>query len=140
MQLYPNLSFNGQCEAAFSLYEECLRGKTTFLMRYENTPMDFKAPPEWKQKVSHATFAIGNFMLSGSDALPGEYRKPQGFTLQFNLSDPAEAERIFERLSGGGSVQVPMQQTFWAERFGALVGRFGIPWLINCEKPTGESV
>lgn len=134
MQLYPNLMFDGRCEKAFTFYQECLHGKITFMMAYENTPMDMKAPPDWKKKISHATFTLGEFMFSGSDALPGQYQKPQGFALQFNLSDPVETERIFKALAENGTVQVPLQETFWALRFGALVDQFGIPWLINCEK------
>lgn len=137
VQLYPNLTFDGQCEAAFKFYEECLHGTIIFLMTYENTPMDLQAPAEWRKKVSHATFAIGDLMFSGSDALPGGYQKPQGFAVQFNLADSAEAERIFEALSENGTVQSPMQETFWAERFGMVIDQFGIPWVINCEKPAG---
>ena len=135
MQLYPNLTFDGQCEAAFKFYEECFHGKTIFMMTYENTPMDFQAPPDWRKKISHATFALGAFMLSGSDALPGQYQKPQGFALQFNLNDPVEAERIFKTLAESGAVQMPLEETFWALRFGQLVDQFGIPWVINCENP-----
>lgn len=138
MQLYPNLTFDGQCEAAFQFYEECLRGTIIFLMTYENTPMELNAPADWRKKVSHATFALGDLMFSGSDALPGQYRRPQGFALQFNLSDVEEAERIFEALSDDGTVQTPMQETFWAARFGMVVDRFGIPWAINCEKPAAS--
>jgi PhnB protein len=135
MQLYPHLTFDGKCEAAFKFYEECLHGRITFMMTYENTPMDLQTPPEWRKKISHATFVLAEFMFSGSDAQPGQYQKPQGFALQFNLNDPVEAERIFKALAQNGAVQTPMQETFWALRFGALVDRFGIPWLINCEKP-----
>jgi len=135
VQLYPNLTFDGQCEAAFKFYEECFHGKTIFMMTYENTPMDFQAPPDWRKKISHATFALGAFMLSGSDALPGQYQKPQGFALQFNLSDPVEAERIFKTLAESGAVQMPLEETFWALRFSQLVDQFGIPWVINCENP-----
>ncbi len=56
--------------------------------------------------------------------------------MQFNLGDPVEAERIFKTLAENGTVQTPMQETFWALRFGVLVDQFGIPWLINCEKPS----
>ena len=135
MQLYPNLTFNGECEAALKFYEKCLHGETTFMMTYENTPMNLEAPPDWRKKISHATFVLGDFMFSGSDALPGQYQKPQGFALQFNLSDSLEAERIFNILAENGTVQVPLQETFWALRFGGLVDQFGIPWLINCQKP-----
>lgn len=135
MQLYPHLTFDGRCEAAFKFYQECLHGKTTLMMTYENTPMELQTPPDWKKKISHATFAVGDFMFSGSDALPEQYQKPQGFALQFNLSDPVETERIFKALAENGTVQTPLQETFWALRFGVLIDQFGIPWLINCEKP-----
>jgi PhnB protein len=105
------------------------------MMTYENTPMDLQTPPDWQKKISHATFALAEFMFSGSDAPPGQYQKPQGFSLQLNLSDPVEAERIFKALAEKGTVQMPLQETFWALRFGVLVDQFGIPWLINCEKP-----
>ena len=135
MQLYPHLTFDGQCEAAFKFYQACLGGKITLMMTYENTPMDLQTHPDWQKKISHATFALADFMFSGSDPLPGQYQKPQGFALQFNLSDTAETERIFKALAENGSVQAPLQETFWALRFGVLVDQFGIPWLINCEKP-----
>jgi PhnB protein len=135
VQLYPNLTFNGQCEAALKFYEECLHGKTVFMMTYENAPMDLQTPSDWRKKIFHATFALAEFMFAGSDAPPGQYQKPQGFALQLNLSDPVEAERIFKALAENGTVQMPLQETFWARRFGVLVDQFGIPWLINCEKP-----
>ena len=135
VQLYPNLTFDGRCEAAFQFYEECLRSKTVFKMTYEDAPMDLQTPPDWRKKISHATFAHAGFTFCGSDAPPDRYRKPQGFALQLNLDDPLEAERVFQALAENGTVQVPLDETFWALRFGALVDRFGIPWLINCGKP-----
>jgi PhnB protein len=134
VQLYPYLMFDGQCEAAFKFYEECFPGRTIFMMTYENTPMDLERPPAWRKKISHATFALGELVFYGADALPGKYQKPQGFALQLNLSDRAEAERIFKTLAKNGTVQMPLQETFWALRFGLLVDQFGIPWHINCEK------
>jgi PhnB protein len=135
VQLYPNLTFNGQCEAAFKFYEECLHGRTLFMMTYENAPMDLQTPSDWRKKIFHATFALAEFMFAGSDASPGQYQKPQGFALQLNLSDPVEAERIFMALAENGTVQMPLRETFWALRFGVLVDQFWIPWVINCEKP-----
>ena len=134
MQLYPHLTFNGQCEAAFKFYAEHLHGNITFLLTYESSPMAAQTPPDWQKKVCHGTFAVAGFMLSGSDPLPGQYQRAQGFVLQFNLSDLAEAERIFNTLVENGTVQMPLQETFWALRFGSVVDQFGIPWMINCEK------
>jgi PhnB protein len=136
VQLYPNLTFDGQCEAAFKFYEKCLGGSIVFMMTYEDTPMDLQTPSDWRKKISHATFAHADFTLYGSDAPPERYQKPQGFALQVNLRDPLEAEHIFKALAENGTVQMPLQETFWALRFGVLVDQFGVPWLINCEKPT----
>jgi PhnB protein len=135
VQLYPNLTFNGQCESAFKFYEECFHGRIVFMMTYENAPVDLQTPSDWRKKIFHATFALAGFMFAGSDAPPGQYQKPQGFVLQMNLTDPLEAERIFKALAENGTVQMPLQETFWALRFSVLVDQFGIPWLINCEKP-----
>ena len=85
MRLYPNLTFDGQCEAAFKFYEECLHSRTVFMMTYEDTPMDLQTPSDWQKKINHATFAHANFTFYGSDAPPGRYQKPQGFALQFDL-------------------------------------------------------
>jgi PhnB protein len=135
MRSNPYLSFNGQCEEAFRFYEACLGGKIAMLMTYGTSPMAGQAPPEWHGKVLHVTFHLGESVLQGSDALPGHYVKPQGFSVALSMDDPAEAERVFDALAYEGTVELPLQQTFWAQRFGILVDRFGIPWTMNCAAP-----
>jgi PhnB protein len=78
---------------------------------------------------------VGDTVLMGSDGTPDRYEEPKGFSLSISTKDPAEAERMFNELAAGGKVQMPLQQTFWAAKFGVLVDRFGIPWMINCEQP-----
>jgi PhnB protein len=136
MQVGPYLTFDGQCEAAFTCYEECLGGKILMMMTYGDSPMAEQAPPDWRQKILHASLAVGDQVLGGADAPPGRYQKPQGFSVALSLSDAEEADRIFKTLAENGSVQMPLQETFWALRFGMLVDRFGTPWMINCGKPT----
>jgi PhnB protein len=133
LKLVPYLSFNGQCEEAFKLYEKCLDGKIIFMQTYGDSPMGQQTPPELHKRVMHATLAVGDQVLQGSDA-PGGYEKPQGFTVAISLNDAAEAERIFSALAENGTVQMPLEATFWALRFGMVIDRFGIPWMINCEK------
>lgn len=133
-QLNPYLNFNGQCEAAFKFYEQCFSGKDLMLMRFGESPMANDVPADFRDKIMHAHLNIGNSALLGSDAPPERFQKPQGFYVCYGLNDPAEAERIFKALSEGGNVQMPLQQTFWAARFGMLMDRFGIQWMINCEK------
>jgi PhnB protein len=136
MNLNPciNLSFDGQCEAAFKFYERCLNGKITFMLTWGNSPMAKDAPPEWGSKIAHATLVVGNTRLQGADSAPGSYESPRGFCIMLQPSE-RDAERLFSELADGGTVRVPLQQTFWSLRFGVLTDRFGIPWAINCEKP-----
>jgi PhnB protein len=134
MQLSPHLNFNGNCETAFKFYEKCLGAKITFMMPYEGSPLANEVPAEWRGKILHASLQVGDALILGADAPPGRYEKPQGFSVTLSPKDPAEAERIFVGLSDGGRVTMPMQETFWAARFGMLVDQFGIPWMINCQK------
>lgn len=91
-----------------------------------------KTPSDQKNNVMHATLRLGDQVIMGADAAPHHYEKPQGFSISINVKDVKEAERIFNELSGGGSVRMPLQKTFWAERFGMFTDRFDIPWMINC--------
>ncbi len=134
MQLTAYLSFNGQCEAAFKFYEQCLGGRIVAMHSYKGTPAAEQIPPEAQDRIMHARLEVGSAVLMGGDAPPQYYSEPQGFSVSINLEDPAEAERIFQALSEGGSVRMPIQETFWARRFGMLVDRFGTPWMVNCEK------
>lgn len=135
MTLNPciNLPFNGQCEAAFRFYERCLNGRITFMLTWGNSPMAKDAPPEWGDKIAHATLAVGDTRLQGSDPTPGSYESPKGFAITLNPSQ-ADVERLFAELAEGGTIQAPLQETFWAHRFGAVTDRFGIPWAINCAR------
>jgi PhnB protein len=136
MQLNPYLTFNGQCEAAFKFYAQCLGGKIEAMMPHAGTPAEEHVPVEWRDKIMHARLAVGDGVLMGSDAPPERYEKPRGFSVSLQIKDPAQAERAFHALAEGGAVQMPIQPTFWAARFGMLVDRFGTPWMINCDKPT----
>lgn len=130
-----HVNFNGQCEEAFKFYEKVLNGKVTFLMTYEGTPAADQVPPERRKKVIHATLTVDGARLQGWDAPPDRYQKPQGFSVALNVKEPGEAEKVFKTLSEKGSISMPMQETFWAQRFGMLTHRFGIPWMVNCGKP-----
>jgi PhnB protein len=128
------LSFDGQCEAAFRFYERCFGGKITSLLAWGDSPMAKDAPPEWGAKILHASFSVGDVVLAGSDTQG--YERPRGFSVMLGLSDRIEAERIFNALAEDGTVTVPLQETFWAVRYGSVTDRFGIPWTINCgEEP-----
>ncbi len=131
MRLITHLSFNGQCEAAFRVYEECLHGKITMMLTYGQSPMAADAPG-LANKILLATLKVGDQTLTGADVPAAGYERPQGFAVQLNIDDPDEAERIFATLAEGGTVRLPVQQTFWALLYGIVIDRFGTPWEINC--------
>jgi PhnB protein len=135
MQLNSYLTFNGDCEAAFKFYERCLGGKIEFMMTHGESPMAEQVSPEWRGKVMHARLSLGPDALMGSDAPPNLYERPAGFSVSLSVGTPAEAERTFNALAENGTVRMPIQQTFWSVRFGMVVDRFGIPWMVNCEQP-----
>jgi PhnB protein len=132
MQLNTYLLFNGQCEEAFQFYAQCLGGKIEEMITHAGTPAEAHTPAEWRNKILHASLSVGDSKLMASDAPPGHYEKTQGVYVNIGIDDPVEAERIFNQLAENGSVRMPFQKTFWAERFGMLVDRFGTPWMINC--------
>ncbi len=134
MKLTPHLAFGGQCEGAFKFYERCLGGKILTMLTYGDSPMAEQVPPEWRGKILHATLTAGDSTLVGADVLPEQYERPKGFHVLLGIDDPAEAERIYQALVENGSAQMPLQQTFWAVRFGVLVDQFGVSWEINCEQ------
>ncbi len=137
MHLNPYLVFDGSCEEAFKFYEKTLGGKIKAMMTFEGSPMAKQMPEEWQAKIMHTTLEIGGQLLMGSDARGEHYHKPQGFSVSLSIEKVADAERVFAAFAEGGKVQMPLQQTFWAERFGMVADRFGIPWMINCEKDAG---
>jgi PhnB protein len=146
MDLNTYLFFDGQCEDAFRLYEKVLGGKIAGLMRYADVP---SGPPAFKgcSRVIHVSLRVGDRVLMGSDTPPSgvdpmpsghrpeAYKKPQGFRANVTVDTPAEAERIYHALAEGGTIAMPIGETFFAQRFGMLDDRFGTPWMITCVKP-----
>jgi PhnB protein len=135
MQTSTHLHFNGNCREAFDFYARTLGGKIVFSMTYGESPAAEKTAAESRNKIIHARIDFGGPFLLGADT-PGEhYHTPQGFNVMAAVEQPAEAERIFATLADGGTVTMPVQETFWAHRFGMVTDRFGTPWMVNCAKP-----
>lgn len=135
MRMNAYLIFNGQCEEAFRFYQRCLGGEIAALVRPGDVP-DGTGPPAGNPgRILHARLLVGDAVLMGSDGCPERPEAHGGFHVTVNVDDPTEAERIFHALAEGGAVRSPLEETFWAERFGMVADRFGVPWMINCEKP-----
>ena len=134
MELNPYLLFGGDCATAFKFYEQLLGGKGLMMMTHRESPAAQHTSPEWQDKIIHARMLVGEYTLMGSDAPPGHFNKPQGFSVSIQIDDPAEGERIFNALAENGNVMMSYAQTFWSRGFGMCVDQFGIPWMVNCEQ------
>ena len=151
MRVNPYLSFNGNCREAFEFYAALFGGRIMAMMTWADMPADARpeqpaegcAAPDMgaamKDKIMHACMDIGGTLLMAGDAPQGMYQKPVGTNITMNIDDPAEADRVFAALTEGGSITMPIGETFWADRFGMVTDRFGTPWMINCAKPMQAS-
>jgi PhnB protein len=133
MQMTTYLTFRGQCEEALEYYQENLGGRIGPVFRYRGTPLAEQVAADWQDRVMHGSLSIGDQVLMVADVAPERYDEPKGISLSLQMKDTSEAERVFEALAKGGRVVMPLEKTFWAARFGMVVDRFGIPWLINCD-------
>jgi PhnB protein len=123
MQLNPYLSFNGDCAEACKFYEQVLGAKLAMSMTYAGSPAAAHAPPDWQDKILHAHLLIGGQSVMACDIGGGRYEEPKGTWISIGVTDPGEAERIYNGLAEGGKVVM------------ALDDKFRIPWMVNCEKP-----
>ncbi|MGH2443670.1 MAG: VOC family protein [Chloroflexota bacterium] len=131
MHVNPYLAFAGDCTAAFRFYEESLGGTILFMQTYGESQAAGQAPPESRDHILHASMRIGDTVLMGSDLPPGEAADHKGFFVCLEADSAGGAERLFGALANGGTVTMPIEQTFFATRFGMLIDRFGIPWIVN---------
>lgn len=128
----PYLNFNGNCEEAINFYKDVLGGELLFIQRYGESPMKGMGPDN---NVMHCTLKVGDTHIMASDNPEGQPASVgSNISLAIGSNDPAGAETMFEKMADGGNVTMPMQETFWAERFGMLTDRYGINWMFNCEK------
>jgi PhnB protein len=137
MNLAPYVFYSGTCEEAINHYQRILGGDIVMMSRYSDAPDAGEMPPEAKNLIMHARLVFDGQTLMASDAHPSMPNNgSHGFSLALGFTDLEQADRVFNGLAEGGSVTMPLQKTFWAERFGMLTDRYGIEWMVNA----GESV
>ncbi|HEU4600581.1 MAG TPA: VOC family protein [Steroidobacteraceae bacterium] len=139
MRFSTHLIFDGQCREAFEFYATLLDAKIVTMLKFGESPLAEKVPPEWQPRILHATLERGSFTLFGSDAFPDGYVSPRGFSVTLGVDGFDQTKKVFDALSDAGRILLPLQRTFWSGGFGMLIDRFGIPWEINCEQPAGVS-
>ena len=129
--LVPYFTFAGNCREAMNFYKDCLNGEITQIQTFEQAGMG--GDEKMKDRIIHAEVKAGDILLMASDGMAG-FAAQSGNTLSLNinLNDAAEQDRIFTALAQGGVVTMPLQNTFWGARYGMLTDRYGIQWMINC--------
>ncbi|WP_286830395.1 MULTISPECIES: VOC family protein [Kordiimonas] len=146
MKVNPYLNFDGTCREAFEFYKDVLGGEIVMITTYGDMP-----PPEEgsemeencggmpiagdvADRLAHVRLVFGDgAVLMGSDCPPGMASQERSTSVALQVTSAAEGERIFNALAEGGNVFMLYAQTFWAERFGMAVDRFGVPWMVNFE-------
>ena len=134
-QAIAYLGFDGNCADAMRFYEQALGGKLEVLMSGADSPMAEQMPKEFAHRILHARLALpgGGLLYAGDTPTNVPYEGIKGVSITVDYATVAEAERVFDALAAGGRVTMPMQEAFWAKRFGMLVDRFGTPWIVNGE-------
>jgi PhnB protein len=132
LQLVPFVFFYGRCEEALEFYKQAIGG-TYELQRIGETPMAADFPKESHQRVMHAIFKGGGMTFMASDGRETKQIDPEegNVILALASTDSAQGERIFTALSVGGTVRTPLGEVFWGGKFGSLIDRFGIEWMVT---------
>ena len=139
IKLNPYLNFDGNCEEAFQHYKNVFGGEFfgQGIMRFGDIPPsdDFTLPEEHKNRVMHVSLQVGNEMLMGSDTMPGfcdkTFQIGDNAYISIHPDSREEADRIFNALAEGGTIEMPMEDQFWGDYYGSLCDRFGINWMVN---------
>lgn len=138
IKLNPYLNFDGQCEEAFNLYKKVFGGEFSGqgIMRFGDIPPsdEFQIPAELKSRVMHVSLPIGAEILMGSDTMPGmgkPFQKGVNSYISIHPESREEADRIFNQLSEGGEIEMPMEDQFWGDYYGSFIDKFGTPWMVN---------
>ena len=140
MAFRPYLAFAGNCRDAFTRYEQIFGGELV-LLTMADTPADAGGPPPGAKPdaVMHAALTIGDDWLMGADDPSGGFDgKVHGMCVNYETSDVGEAKRVFDALSEGGEVQMPIGETFFSPAFGMCMDRFGTPWMVMAEAPAAS--
>lgn len=134
MQIHAYLTFPGTCEEAFTFYKTALKGEISMMMKHEEAPDGAdEVPVEWRGKIIHAALKVDDTVIMGADMQAAHYQAPTGLNVSLAIKNAGRADKIFAALSEDGNVTMPLQKTFWAQKFGMVTDKFGTPWMINCE-------
>ena len=131
MNVQPYLSFEGRAQEAIDCYKSAIGAKVDAIMHFKDAPPEMQTSPASKDKIMHAAFRVGDTQIMASDGQCSGKASFSGIALTLNATSNAEAEKLFNALAqGGGKVNMPMSETFFANRFGMVADKFGVGWMV----------
>lgn len=136
-KINPYLNFLGNTEEAFNFYKSVFGGEFSSFVRFRDTEHGANLPEEDKDKLMHVSLPIGNTILMATDALESaghNLRIGDNFSISITPENMDEANKIFDGLSAGATIEVPIQKMFWGAWFGMLTDKFGVKWMLNYDE------
>ena len=134
----PYLNFPGNTEEAFNFYKAAFGGEFTMVMRFKDSPEAANTPPGDQEKLMHIALPIGKGnVLMATDALESQGHKlssGNNFSIALHTESEEETNRLFNGLSAGGKVTVPLAKQFWGATFGMFTDKFGIQWMVSYDQ------
>ena len=133
----PYLNFMGQTEEAFNFYRSVFGGEFVMLQRFKDTPHGDQMSAEDKEKIMHIALPVGENLLMATDCLESMGQKltfGTNISISLNPTRLDEAKRLFNGLSDGGKVEMPLEKMFWGDHFGFFTDKFGVQWMVNCNE------
>ncbi len=140
MKVEPYLNFDGRCEEAIEFYKKAIGAKVEMVMRNDESPEPpppGSVPPGGEKKILHASLLVGDARIMASDGYSKGTPRFEGITLSLSAVDTTDAKRLFNALSDGGKVQVPLTKTFFSPSWGMLADRFGVSWMVIVPQAMG---
>ena len=133
----PYLFFEGRCEEAIEFYKKALDAEVQLMLRFKDSPVGPPpgVPAGSDNKIMHAQVRIGQTVVMMGDARCSGKPGFQGFSLSLSKSSPAEVDKAFGALADGGQIQMPLDKTFFSPRFGMVIDRFGVGWMVLVQEP-----
>ncbi|WP_429300053.1 VOC family protein [Paraburkholderia sp. GAS199] len=134
MYVQSYVFFNGRCEEALDFYTQKLGAEVMMKMRYKDAPPDAQATirPGIEEKIMHASIKLGSTIWMASDGHCDPAEPPMsGFNISLTADSTEAAEKYFNALAEGGTVNLPFQPTFWSKGFGMVKDRFGLGWMVS---------
>ena len=135
MAFHPYLFFSGNCREALTHYQEIFGGELVLLPMSDMPADQGPVAPGQADLIMHAALKFGDNLLMASDDPTGDGGPVKGMAVNYTVADVDEAERVFKALADGGTVTMPITETFWSPRFGMCVDRFGTPWMVSTQGP-----